>query len=118
MLPIKNTNDLQKALKEEMLYTAFINQINKDFYLTNIDVRFKTDIAFEDLKESVRDFLVRLIENEYDSYLNLIYRVDISEKELKNINETNLINTINQITYLFLKREYQKVWIKAHYSTE
>ncbi|NLP57700.1 hypothetical protein [Lutibacter sp. B1] len=53
-----------------------------------------------------------LITNNYDNYLNLLYRIDVSEKELSKITGNNLTETVEQITFLILKRVYQKVWFK------
>jgi len=44
-----------------------------------------------------------------------MYRVDVSEKDLATITNNDLTTTVNQISFLILKREFQKVWLKQNY---
>jgi hypothetical protein len=58
---------------------------------------------------------LNLINNQYDDYLNLLYRIDVPESELAKLKNDNLTTSIEEITYLVLKREYQKVWFKHNF---
>jgi len=110
MLPVISEL-LIKAIKED-LYVKIIQQLNKDFLLANVSYRFSESLNPMDLKNSLSTILSKMIIDSYDSYLNFIYRVDISEKDLAKIGGKSLELIIEDITYLILKREYQKVWFR------
>jgi len=110
MLPV--ISELLDKAVDEKLYKKIIKQLNKDFLLANIQYNFPETLTPLELKKSVITILNQLIITEYDSYLNLIYRIDISEKELKAVGNKILPLILQDITYLILKREYQKVWFK------
>lgn len=115
MLSAKNSLELLKSIEIENLYLKLIKQLNKDFQLSNLDFSFEEKISPLELKEKFTLILLNLISNKYDDYLNFLYRVDVSEKELLKIRETDLPSIVNQIAFLILKREYQKVWLKRNY---
>ena len=112
MLEEKNSLELLKAVETENLVIKLIEQLNKDFQLANIDEEFKLNISTLALKNNLDSLLLNLITKKYDDYLNLLYRIDVSEKEMATINNNNLVGTIENITFLVLKREFQKVWFK------
>lgn len=112
MLPEQNSLELLQKVESENLYENLIKQLNKDFQLSNLSEHFELSITPVQLKESLSKILVRLITNHYDDYLTFLYRVDVPEKELLLIKNDNLVEIINQISFLVLKREYQKVWFK------
>ncbi len=115
MLTAKNTLELLQNVETENFYSALIVQLNKDFQLSNLNHSFEKNISPDGLKEKLALTLLNLINNQYDDYLNFLYRVDVPEKELLKIKEVDLNNIIEQITFLVLKREYQKVWLKHNY---
>jgi hypothetical protein len=112
MLPSQNTIELLDLVKGENLYPHLIQQLNKDFLLTNLSIKFNPEATPVDLKKSLQGILLQLITNQYDDYLNLMYRIDISETALLKIKGAHLSTVIEQITFEVLKREYQKVWLK------
>ena len=115
MLSAKNSLELIQNIEIENLYLKLIEQLNKDFQLSNLNFSFEETISPIELKDKFSTILLNLISNNYDDYLNFLYRVDVSEKELLKIKETDLTSIVNQITFLVLKREYQKVWLKRNY---
>jgi len=115
MLQEQNSLELLSKVELENLYHKLITQLNKDFKLANLSNTFLESLNPSDLIKFVAIALKQLITNNYDGYLNLIYRIDISEKELLIVKSDNLETTIEQLTFLILKREYQKVWFKKNY---
>ncbi|MFK5958343.1 MAG: hypothetical protein QM495_05650 [Lutibacter sp.] len=112
MLTEKQSLALLQKVEVESLYQNLIQQLNKDFQLSNLNEHFNLSITPVQLKEALSRILVRLITNHYDDYLNFLYRVDVSEKELLTIKGVELLEIVEQITFIILKREYQKVWFK------
>ena len=52
----------------------------------------------------------------FTDYLNVLYIVDVSEKSIKEIQAIDPIEIADQVSFLILKREYQKVWFRNKYS--
>ncbi|MDF1518707.1 MAG: hypothetical protein RQ864_13045 [Lutibacter sp.] len=115
MLPAKNTEELLNAIAIEDLYVQLIAQLNKDFQLANVAGSFDFKASPAQLKNELFAILLNLINNQYDDYLNLLYRIDVPENELAKLKNDNLTTSIEEITYLVLKREYQKVWFKQNF---
>ncbi|MDD3721229.1 MAG: hypothetical protein PHW92_01905 [Lutibacter sp.] len=115
MLPAKNTEELLHLIECENLYEHLIEQLNKDFQLANVTVSFEIAILPVQLKKQLFEVLLNLITKQYDDYLNLLYRIDVPESELAKLKQDNLTTNIEEITYLVLKREYQKVWFKHNF---
>jgi hypothetical protein len=115
MLPAKNTEELLQSITVENLYVELIVQLNKDFQLANVAGSFDIKASPVQLKNELFAVLLNLITNQYDDYLNLLYRIDVPESELAKLINNNLSNSMEEITYLVLKREYQKVWFKHNF---
>jgi hypothetical protein len=107
---------LQQA-KDEGLYENLVAQVQKDFALANIDIdTFLPTIAFAELKTVLHEKIYRLILEKFTDYLNLLYVIDVPEKVFKEIRVTDVVEVAEQVTYLVLQRELQKVRLKAKYS--
>ena len=115
MVKPQNSLELLKLAKIENLLAKLIEQLNKDFQLSGISKKFERTFRIEELNKELIETILNLIQFKYDDYLNLMYRVDVSEKDLATITNNDLITTVNQISFLILKREFQKVWLKQNY---
>lgn len=116
MFTAPQTTDLllSEAQKEE-LYTKLVEQVNKDFTLANEPVDFAADISPINLKVGLHDKLYRLIQEKFAEYLNLLYIIDVPEKDIKALNGADLFELAEQVAFLVLKREWQKVWFRNRY---
>ena len=45
----------------------------------------------------------------FDQYLNLMYAIDVPEREFKGINVTDAVEVATQVTFLLLRREWKKI---------
>ena len=115
MILPKNTSELIVAISTDEIISAMIQQLNKDFQLCNLRIAFKLDLLPSELFKKLSQDILVLITNQYDDYLNLLYRIDISETELLQLKNSNSEQTSDQITFLILKRVYQKVWLKRYF---
>ena len=59
--------------------------------------------------------MLKLIQFKFAEYLNLLYIIDVSEAEIKKLDGSDLIQLAEQVTFLILKREWQKVWFRNKY---
>lgn len=97
------------------LYKKLIRQINKDFLLANIDLSFHEDILPTSLKLLLHETVYNLIQEKFTNYLNVLYIIDVPEKQIKALDGSDTLKLAEDVTFLILKREWQKVWYKSKY---
>ena len=111
----KTVDLLFSEVENESLYLKLIEQINKDFNLANEGIDFPKTILPEELKIQLTEKVYRLIQYKFAEYLNLLYIIDVSENEIKSLDGSDLVALAEQVCFLILKREWQKVWFKHKY---
>ena len=111
----KNSDLLLNEAQDENLYLKLIEQINKDFNLANEAVDFPMSSTPEELKLQLHEKIYRLIQYKFAEYLNLLYIIDVSEAEIKKLDGSDLVILAEQVAFLILKREWQKVWFRNKY---
>src|SRR6187431_434657 len=111
----KNIESLLVEAQEEYLYLKLIEQINKDFNLANEGIDFPLSISPEELKIQLHEKIYRMIQYKFAEYLNLLYIIDVSEIEIKKLDGSDLVILAEQVSFLVLKREWQKVWFRNKY---
>lgn len=94
------------------LYSKLIEQLNKDFVLAGLPSSFSEDILPEEIVSQFTQLLISLVSNNFSDYLNLLYRIDISEIDVKKIDGSNVEKMCEQVALLILQRECQKVWFR------
>ena len=112
-----NVDELLKKAKDEELYEKLLLQLQKDFGLANINIQIPTTLGQKELQTLVHEKIYYLILEKFDEYLNLLYVVDLPESAFKNIHMTDAVEVADQMTFLVLKRELQKVWFKKKYTS-
>ena len=112
--PISADLLLTEATKES-LYFDLIAQINKDFNLANEAIDLLQSISPEELKLQLHDKIYRMIQYKFAEYLNLLYIIDVSEDEIKKMDGSDIVQLAEQVLFLILKREWQKVWFRNKY---
>ncbi|MEJ6792587.1 MAG: hypothetical protein QNK89_07655 [Lacinutrix sp.] len=98
------------------LYKKLILQLNKDFLYANIDLDFNEDILPSSLKLLLHETVYKLIQEKFTEYLNLLYIIDVPEHKVKALNVDDTVELAAKVSFLILKREWQKVWFKNTYS--
>lgn len=113
MYPIPTSTDhLLTEAEKENLYFKLIEQLNKDFNFANEPVDFPLSTTPNELKIQLHEKIYRLIQYKFAEYLNLLYIIDVSEQEVKKLNGDDIAELAEQVTFLILKREWQKVWFR------
>lgn len=97
------------------LYKQLVKQLNKDLALSNIDLSFNEDVLPSSLKFLLHEMLFKLIQERFMDYLNLLYIIDVSEKKIKTLDGTDTIEMSEQVAFMILQREWQKVWFRNKY---
>ncbi len=108
-------NELIEKANQLDLYKKLILQLNKDFLYANIDLDFHEDTLPSSLKLLLHETVYKLIQEKFSEYLNLLYIVDVSEKEVKALNGDDIVKLAEEVSFLILKREWQKVWFRNCY---
>lgn len=111
----KNTDLLLTQASVENLYLKLVEQINKDFNLANEGIDFPMSIAPEELKIQLHEKIYRLIQYKFAEYLNILYIIDVPENEIKQLDGSDIVELAGQVSFLILKREWQKVWFRNNY---
>lgn len=98
------------------LYKKLIHQLNKDFLYANIDLDFDEAILPTSLKLMLHEIVYKLIQEKFNEYLNLLYIIDVPEHKVRALNGDDTLELAAQVSFLILKREWQKVWFRNKYS--
>ena len=108
----KSTDLLLSEAENESLYLKLIEQINKDFNLANEAIDFPASTTPYELKIQLHEKIYRLIQYKFAEYLNLLYIIDVAEDQIKKLDGSDLVELSEQVSFLILKREWQKVWFR------
>lgn len=111
-----NFENLITEANQLNLYKNLVAQLNKDFLLANIDLDFHEDILPSSLKLMLHETVYKLIQEKFTEYLNVLYIIDVSEKEVRALDGEDTLKLAEDVTFLILKREWQKVWFRQKYS--
>lgn len=111
-----NFEDLISEANALSLYKKLIVQLNKDLLYANIDLEFDEETLPTSLKLVLHETIFHLIQNKFSDYLNLLYIIDVSELKIRALDGNDAVKLSDDVTFLILQREWQKVWYKAKYS--
>ena len=107
--------DLISEAESLDLYKKLILQLNKDLLYANVDLEFDKETLPTSLKFILHETIFNLIQNKFSDYLNLLYIVDVSELKIKALDGSDVLKLSDDVTFLILQREWQKVWYKSQY---
>lgn len=93
-----------------------VSQIKKDFSQFDLEINFSGDeqTAYPELKSQLIILFKDLLHHNSEKIFALLYRIDVSEQELKQI--TASISFEEHVTELVLERELRKVVMRKLYS--
>ena len=92
-------------------------QLQKDFALANLTLVFSKDEEPNAIIDAVVESLYRLLLEDFDSYLNLLYIVDVPEAAMKGVDGTDAVVTARQVGFLVMRRTFLKVWFKKKFKS-
>ncbi|NRB59853.1 MAG: hypothetical protein HRU50_07970 [Winogradskyella sp.] len=107
-----NFEDLISEANALELYEKLIIQLNKDLLLANIDLEFNRETLPTSLKLVLQETIQHLIQHRFTDYLNLLYQIDVSEHKIRSLVTEDTLRLSEEVTFLILQREWQKVWYK------
>lgn len=116
MVPeFSNSNSLLQFAASSQLYSKLIRQINKDFHVANAPLDLPLHIDPAALCDHLREKIYYLLLERFSDFLQLMYVVDIPETAYRKMQSRDVVEIAEQIGFLVLKREWQKVWLKTNY---
>lgn len=107
-----------KYTQSQGLYDALVAQVKRDFTRVNLELTLCQNPKAKELQTVIREKLYFLSMERFPEYLNVMYAVDIPERAFKNLDITDAVDAAEQVTFLLLKRELQKVELKEKYKTK
>ena len=60
----------------------------------------------------LHETIYKLIQDKFSEYLNLLYIVDVAEQKVRELDGSDILKLSEEITFLVLQREWQKVWYR------
>lgn len=97
------------------LYEKLVQQLNKDLLYANINLSFDEAVLPSSLKYMLHETIYKLIQEKFTEYLNLLYIIDVSEHKIKELDGSDTLRLSEEVTFLMLQREWQKVWFRNMY---
>jgi len=116
MKKLKAIQDIFDESLQLDLYKKLIQQLNKDLALANVDLDFNDEVLPTSLKLILQETIYKLIQEKFTDYLNLLYIIDVSEEKVRQLDGSDTLQMSENVTFLVLKREWQKVWFRNRYS--
>ncbi|MFN3941569.1 MAG: hypothetical protein ACK4K1_02890 [Flavobacterium sp.] len=113
---LQHLSELEKQVQQENLLEALIVQTNKDFQLANHPLDLSLQSTPEQIIQVVHQKVYDLLQYQFTEYLNLLYIVDVPEAQVKSITANDMVEISEQVTFLLIKRIWQKVYLRKHYS--
>ncbi|WP_462252363.1 hypothetical protein [Ferruginibacter sp.] len=91
-----------------------IQYINKDMAL-----ELPEKISFAELEEKLSASINQLIQNNFEKLVSLLYRIDVSEKKLKNLLQDHVNENAGKIiAQLIIERQLEKMTLRKKYKNE
>ena len=107
-----NFEELIAEVNQLDLYRKLVFQLNKDFLRANVDLSFHDEVLPSSLKLVLPETIYTMIQEKFADYLNLLYIIDVSEKQVKALDGGDPLELAEAVSFLILKREWQKVWFR------
>ena len=111
--------DIRPYLNRPDILTETAQQVIKDFGMNGMEIKFSGNPqnAYADLFSQILPCIEKLQKENFRNFYNLIYRIDISEAQIKKaVQESKDKNFSEIVTDLILRRELLKVVTRKHYS--
>lgn len=117
MKELKTFDELMDKANQLELYSQLILQLNKDLALANVNLEFVADVLPTSLKFLLHEQVYKLIQEKFMDYLNLLYIIDVSEEQIKQLDGNDTLQLSENVAFLILKREWQKVYYRNKFSS-
>lgn len=108
----QNCLELLRDSESAGCYVALLCQVQKDFERANVSTGFSSGMSPDQVYTYLHEKIYQLIMERFADYLNVLYFVDIPERSFRKIPLTDPVEVAAAVSYLILKREWQKIRMK------
>ncbi len=118
MSQLISQSQIERSKKEEKFVLLTAEQVRKDFAMFGMDVKFSGNVNFvyEELFNQLKVYIDKLLSDDSEKLMSLLYQIDLSEKELSKNDPNMQFETIPEIvTHKILERELKKVLIRTYF---
>lgn len=118
MSQLISQSQIERSKKEEKFVLLTAEQVRKDFAMFGMDVQFSGNVtfAYEELFDQLKVYIDKLLSDDSEKLMSLLYQIDLSEKELSKNDPNMQFETIPEIvTHKILERELKKVLIRTYF---
>ena len=114
-----NLNDLTGYYNNEKLIRETVTQIQKDFGEFSFEINFSGDrgTPYEELLNEMKPIIEGLISSHSKAFIPLLYRIDMSESEVRNCLMEMNSDGIEKLVEAIIKRELKKVLIRHYFKS-
>lgn len=113
----KNGLEVLAVAQNQLLYQKLVEQLEKDFKSANVPIKVGYQPSPETLQKLLHEKIYFLLMEKFPEYLNLLYIIDIPEKQMSEVTSDDPVDAAAHVSFLILKREWQKVWFKHKFSS-
>ncbi|HBL75328.1 MAG: hypothetical protein A2W90_20495 [Bacteroidetes bacterium GWF2_42_66] len=117
-LPDLHNNNIQSYLDKAEIILETAQQIMKDFGMFGVEITFSgnTEQAYYELHEQLTFQVEKLLANNAELLMSVLYQVDISDREIaKSAEELSHYNHIEIIAHQIIFRDLKKVLFRRYY---
>ena len=112
--PVK---DSHSYLLQKKWLLPTIRQIQKDLSFQNLALTLGSNPSFSELKEQLLILLLDLEANDHQVLKNVLYQVDLDERHIRQSMLMSSDQSFCEVfSLLLIKRCFQKVWTRLHFS--
>ena len=111
--------DITPYLNRLDILNETAQQVIKDFGMNGMEIKFSgsTNNAYSELFSQILPLVEKLQKENFQNFYNLMYRIDISESQIKKAVEESKDKSFSLVvTDLILKRELLKVITRRSFS--
>ena len=119
--PQVSNKNVAGFLNKEEIVRATAEQIMKDFGMFGVEITFSGDTnnAYNELHQQLIDQVSVLLERNYDLLLSILYRIDITEREIaKAERELPGYNHIEILAHQIIVRDLKKVLLRQYFKSQ
>jgi len=115
MISPNNQSGLQLVteIQQKELLVNLILQLNKDFTMVGLDFNLSKESTPNVVVSYVEIYILNLIKKDFNSYVNLLYRIGVPEKQVREIKENDIQTISKKVAILILRKEWQKVFFRS-----
>ena len=114
-VPAQLNEIIENTERHEDVWKQLILQLNKDLALVGLtEIELHTDITPDELWEGLHPIFEELMHQKTSSFIHLLYRIDIHEKEIQRLMAED--DFLERLIRRVVERSYQTVYWRSVYS--